>query len=150
MLPCCSDPFNCTSTAQQSLDCANEIIGVKGQPTNVCLLVYGDGATPTSSRMYSCDDGESQVFFLLIMCPVDLLFICAPYIKQHHYLTITVYGYEAEFTDLECKVPAATSSNPMPNKCENIPGGPYGSRQGMCNADPDRLPLTNDNYVTEV
>ena len=54
------------------------------------------------------------------------------------------------FTDLECKVPAANSPDPIPNECANLNGGRFGSRQGMCNADPDRLPLTSDNYVTEV
>lgn len=57
------------------------------------------------------------------------------------------YSHTYKFTDANCKVPLASTSNQL--RCSNQLGT-FRSVQGMCNADPSKLPLTTSTYVTDI
>lgn len=56
--------------------------------------------------------------------------------------------FEYIFLDTECTVPDTNTTKAL--ACRSLMGGRFGSGMGMCNADPSRLPIPAENFVTEV
>ena len=55
------------------------------------------------------------------------------------------------YTDLNCQVTDVNNTVTTRSlACANFNGGRYGSVQGMCNTNPNRLPLPGNNFVSEV